>query len=218
MFRLLTHKMMESAKTASVACLVAFLVTGCATSIPRSPENVCGIFEEKRGWFLAAKRARDRWKAPVGITMSFIYQESGYQATARPERERLFGVIPWKRKSTAVGYAQAIDATWKQYVSDAQNAGDWLPKYRSNFYDAVDFVGWYNNQSQRQLRLSRTDAKNLYLAYHEGWRGYQNRTYEKKKWLINAANKVETRARRYQIQYLKCKKKLSRWYDFLFFR
>ena len=196
----------------------AFLVTGCVTSIPSSPENVCGIFQEKRSWYLAAKRARDRWGVPVGITMSFIYQESGFRANARPERERLFGVIPWKRKSTAVGYAQAIDSTWKQYVSDANDAGDWFPKYRSNFFDAVDFVGWYNNQSRRQLGLSRTDVKNLYLAYHEGWRGYQNRTYMEKKWLISAANKVETRARRYQVQYLQCKKKLSRWYDVLFFR
>ena len=181
------------------------------TPPPKAPENVCGIFEEKRSWYRAAQRARDRWKTPVGITMSFIYQESGFRANARPEREWLLGVIPWKRKSSAKGYAQAIDATWKQYVKDA---GDWFPD-RTNFEDAVDFVGWYNYQRQRNLGISRTDAKSLYLAYHEGWRGYRNRTYEKKPWLIEAAGQVEKRARQYQTQYLKCKNKLRRWYDFL---
>ena len=195
-------------------CLAIFLVSGCMTSPPKAPENVCGIFEEKRSWYLAAQRARDRWKTPVGITMSFIYQESGFRANSRPERERLLGVIPWKRKSSAKGYAQAIDATWKKYVQDA---GDWFPD-RTNFEDAVDFVGWYNYQSQRNLGISRTDAKSLYLAYHEGWRGYRNKTYEKKPWLIEAARRVEERALRYQTQYLNCKKKLRRWYDFLFTR
>ena len=203
--------LIKPAPVAVCVCLTVFLVSGCMTPPPKAPENVCGIFDEKRNWYRAAQRARDRWKSPVGITMSFIYQESGFRANSRPERERLLGVIPWKRKSSAKGYAQAIDATWKHYVRDA---GDWFPD-RTNFEDAVDFVGWYNYQSQRNLGISRTDAKSLYLAYHEGWRGYRNRTYEKKLWLIEAANRVEIRARQYQTQYLRCKNKLRRWYDFL---
>tara|TARA_Y100001934_G_C12098759_1_gene652860 strand:+ start:134 stop:778 length:645 start_codon:yes stop_codon:yes gene_type:complete len=198
-----------------VIMITLLVITGCATSIPSSPEDLCGIFEEKRNWFLAAKRTRDRWNAPIGITMAFIYQESSYKANARPEREKIFGIIPWRRKSTAVGYAQAIDSTWKQYINDPKVVGDWRPKYRTNFNDAVDFVGWYNYQSQKQLNLSLTDARNLYLTYHEGWRGYKNGTYKKKRWLIKVADKVDARARLYETQYLKCKHKLSRWYDFL---
>ena len=205
------NTLIKPAPVAVCVCLAVFLVSGCMTPPPKAPENVCGIFEEKRSWYRAAQRARDRWKSPVGITMSFIYQESGFRANSRPERQRLLGVIPWKRKSSAKGYAQAIDATWKMYVKDA---GDWFPD-RTNFEDAVDFVGWYNYQSQRNLGISRTDAKSLYLAYHEGWRGYRNRTYEKKPWLIEAAGRVEKRARQYQTQYLRCKNKLRRWYDFL---
>jgi len=207
-------KVARSANVTILVCVVICLLTACVTPAPQSPEDVCAIFEEKRNWFLAAEKARDHWKTPVGITMSFLYQESSFRGNARPERETLFGIIPWKRKSTAKGYAQAIDATWQQYVKDA---GDWFP-LRSNFNDAVDFVGWYNRQSQRKLGISRTDAKNLYLAYHEGWRGYQNRTYEKKPWLVRASDQVEMRARRYQIQYLECKNRLSRWYDFVLVR
>ena len=141
--------------------------------------------------------------------MSFIYQESGFRANSRPDREKLLGLIPWKRPSSARGYAQAIDATWHQYVEEA---GDWFPN-RNRFEDSVDFIGWYNYKSQQVLGISRTNAKALYLAYHEGWSGYYNRNYEKKPWLIKTAKNVEKRARRYQTQYLGCKKKLKRWFD-----
>jgi len=188
-------------------------VSGCIKMQPKTPENLCGIFEEKRSWYRAAQKSRDRWKSPIGITMSFIYQESGYDAYSKPEREKIFGIIPsWKRKSSAEGYAQAIDATWEQYVKEAGGRFS----NRSDFKDAVDFVGWYNAKSQRHLGISRTNAKALYLAYHEGWRGYQNKTYRKKGWLIDAAERVEKRARNYQIQYQNCKHTLSKWYDFIF--
>ena len=95
--------LIKPAPVAVYVCLAVFLVSGCMTPPPKAPENVCGIFDEKRSWYRAAQRARDRWKTPVGITMSFIYQESGFRANSRPERERLLGVIPWKRKSSAKG-------------------------------------------------------------------------------------------------------------------
>jgi len=196
---------------ASLLFSLVFLLSGCIASPPKAPEDVCAIFKEKRHWYRAAQRARDRWKTPVGITMSFIYQESGFRGNSKPERARILWILPsWKRISTARGYAQAIDSTWEQYRGDVGG----FP-IRENFKDAVDFVSWYNYQSQRVLGISRIDAKSLYLAYHEGWRGYEEKTYLSKPWLMNAANRVDERARRYQTQYIQCKNKLHRWYDFL---
>ena len=206
------HTLTKPAPVAVCMCLAVFLVSGCMTPPPKAPENGCGIFDEKRNWYRAAQRARDRWKSPVGITMSFIYQESGFRANSRPERKRLLGVIPWKRKSSAKGYAQAIDATWKMYVKDA---GDWFPD-RTNFEDAVDFVGWYNYQSQKNLGISRTDATSLYLAYHEGRGGYRKGTHRTKPWLLVVADKVQRQSDQYNLQYQKCKKKLGRRFFRLF--
>ena len=42
-------------------------------------------------------------------------QESAFQNRIKPERTKLLGLIPWKRKSSALGYSQAIDATWDWY-------------------------------------------------------------------------------------------------------
>ena len=33
------------------------------------------------------------------------------------------GIIPWKRPTTAFGYAQAIDSTWARYQREADEAG-----------------------------------------------------------------------------------------------
>ena len=137
------------------------------------------LFEEKKNWRKAAQQAQKRWGIPIGISMAFIHQESGFQANAKPDRRKFLWIIPCpicSRKSTSYGYAQAVDETWKQYVKEA---GDWLPD-RSDFDDAIDFIGWYNHQSNKKLGIARSNAKALYLAYHEGQNGYRNGTFRKK--------------------------------------
>ena len=52
--------------------------------------------------------------------MAFILQESSYIQGAKPERTKLLGFIPWKRKSSAFGYAQALDGTWERYKKEAK--------------------------------------------------------------------------------------------------
>jgi hypothetical protein len=53
--------------------------------------------------------------------MSFVYQESSFQSDAKPDRTKLLWVIPWKRKSTAVGYSQALNMTWEDYKDETGN-------------------------------------------------------------------------------------------------
>ena len=137
---------------------------------------------------------------PPEITVSIVYQESSFKSDARPPRRKLLWIIPWKRLSTAFGYAQAIDATWARYQRDVGS----VDADRTNFADAVDFIGWYNKHSYTTLRISKSDAKSTYLAYHEGHEGYENRSYRNKTWLVAAAEKVAARADRYRKQLLSC--------------
>ena len=190
--------------------LILILFQGCAVSPPKSPENICDIFKEKRSWYKAARRTEKRWGIPVSVTMAFIFQESSFRAKAKAERRKLLWVIPWKRKSSAKGYAQVIDETWEQYVKDA---GGFFSN-RSDFDDAVDFVGWYNSKSHKRLGISKSNTKALYFAYHEGGGGYSKGTHKKKKGLMKIANRVEKRAAIYKSQYKRCKRKLRRWFIF----
>ena len=70
--------------------------------------------------------------------------------------------------------------------------------------DALDFIGWYNHKSHEQLGLSKWNARELYLAYHEGRGGFSRRTYKKKPNLLRVADKVARTASRYGAQLQEC--------------
>src|SRR3546814_15996427 len=76
--------------------------------------------------------------------------------------------------------------------------------FRSDFDDALDFMGWYISKTQRINGVSKWDAYGQYLNYHEGWTGYRNRSYAHTAWLKRVARKVQARAERVGAQYRSC--------------
>ncbi|MFB2550692.1 transglycosylase SLT domain-containing protein [Ensifer soli] len=147
------------------------LLSGCA-SIPRQQGNVCAVFSQKDGmfgnWRRAANAAEREYGIPVPILMATIYTESGFRHNARPPRKMLLGFIPWTRESSAYGYSQALDGTWDRY----RRATGRFAARRTNFADAIRFIGWYHYQSHRTNGIARNDAYRLYLAYYSGHGGY----------------------------------------------
>lgn len=198
--------------SALLAVLILVLVSGCATrSPPREQENICRIFEQHPGWYDAARAAEQSWGTPIPITMAFIRQESSFQARARPERRKILGIIPGRRPSSAFGYAQAQDPAWQDY----QEATGRRFARRSNMADAMDFIGWYNDVSHRRLGLAKNDARNLYLAYHEGHTGYRRGNWRSNSGLQQIAARTEQRAAEYQAQLQRCESQFRcrRWYQ-----
>ncbi len=190
---------------------VLLISSACATSPPQEPDNICAIFHEKKGWYKAAIKAEKRWGVAVPVLMAFTHKESSYIAKAKPPRGKLLWLIPWKRPSSAYGYAQATDATWKDY----QKATHSPLADRDDFADAMDFIGWYNHGSSKRLGLSKTNAFGLYLAYHEGRSGYASGKWKRNQKLISRSRRVERRAAHYLTQYNGCAaslKRASRWW------
>jgi len=157
---------------------------------------VCGIFAQFESWQTSARASEQEWQIDQTISMAFINHESGFVATARPPRKMTFGIIPGRHLSTAYGYPQAINGTWALYK---QLTGYNLAE-RTNFNDAIDFVGWYNSRSVRLNKIHPTDAYNLYLAYHEGNGGFAKKSYLAKPWLMDVAKDVAKQAQRYRRQ------------------
>jgi hypothetical protein len=184
---------------------IIFTVSSCAVTPPENPDNICSIFKEKRSWYKAAVKTEKRWKLPPYVLMSFIYQESSFKSDAKPEREKLLGFIPWKRPSSAKGFSQALTLTWEDYKDETGNSR----ANRKNFADSADFIGWYASKGYYQ-GFERTDARSLYLAYHEGYGGFKKKTYRKKQWLIKVADRVQARSTKYQQQYWGCAKDLEK--------
>jgi hypothetical protein len=182
-------------------CLTVIALFGCATlTPPRNPDNICEIFRENDEWYEDAADSYERWGIPIPVMMAILHQESKYIGDAKPPRTTCLWIFPGPRPSSAYGYAQVLDGTWEEYQESTDNS--WAD--RDDFGDAIDFVGWYCALSVKKCRISKNNARNLYLAYHEGRGGYNRRTYAKKAWLLKVASKVQKRAVRYRGQLAAC--------------
>jgi len=182
--------------------LLVMAAAGCASGPPTDIDNICAIFAEKDDWREYAYDSYRKWDIPVPVMMAIIYQESRFRSTARPPRTRLLGFIPWTRPSTSYGYSQALESTWEIYTRSTGNRS----ADRDDFGDSIDFIGWYCDRSHRECYIPRSDAYRLYLAYHEGQRGYNRKTYRGKRWLLEAARRVDSMAERYRAQLKTCGK------------
>lgn len=195
--------------------LVSVLVTGCSTlapSPPRDQSNLCQIFREQPRWYDYARSSAQSWGTPIATQMAFIQRESSFRSHVKPPRNRLLGFIPWRRPSSAYGYAQAQDPVWGEY-RDA--AGSPLAR-RTHMKHATDFVGWYNHRVNRNVGISLNNPEHLYLAYHEGPTGYRRGTWRGKPQVQRAAREVADRATRYQSQLNSCEAEFRcrRFYQF----
>ena len=194
------RSMTMAGKLGGLLVLISVLLTGCSSKVPPADaNNLCSIFREKPSWYRAAKKSEKKWGTPMQIQMAIMYQESSYRHNVRPPRP-YFLFIPLPRKSSAYGYAQAQDFTWDEYLDET---GGWF-KSRSNFADAIDFIGWYTNKTRRRNGVSLWSADQLYLNYHEGWGGYSRGTHNSKPWLLKTAQQVNSRANNYGQQLRRC--------------
>ena len=180
-----------------------FILTSCS-SIPKNTSNSCSIFSERYLWYKHTKKTEKKWGTPIYIQLAIIKMESDFHWLAKPKRQKIFKVIPYKRPSSSFGYSQAVKGTWKQYKNETGNK----LATRTRFKDSVDFIGWYTNKTEKILKIPKTDAFKQYIAYHEGWGNYKN--YKKNTKVIGLAKKVKKQSDKYKNQLQKCKKTLNR--------
>ena len=180
--------------------ILSLILSSCVTDRSFNTSNICDIFKTNPKWKSYTESTKEKWGVPVSLQLSFIKHESSFQRTARPPRKKFLGIIPGLRASSAYGYSQALDGTWEEYKKATGNS----KADRKNFEDASDFIGWYIEGSYRLLKLDKSDVYNHYLAYHEGRGGYQKKSFNKKKWLLEVAKKVERQAKEYSSQIKKC--------------
>lgn len=173
------------------------------TAPPPDTGDLCAIFDYQPRWYDYARAAEQRWGTPIAVQMAIVRQESSFRQFVRPPRQRLWGFIPWRRPSSAYGYAQAVDPTWGEYLEDA---GEGFAR-RTHMRHALDFVGWYNQRSHSRLGLDKTDARRLYIAYHEGHAGYRRGHWRDKPFLLRAVDRVERTAAGYARQLAECEER-----------
>lgn len=178
------------------------LLASCSSQPPKNQHNLCSVLEQNPKWYRYARKSQEKWGTPPHILLAFVRHESSYRENAKPPYD-WFLFVPLGRKSSAKGYAQIQDPVWGEYKKER---GGFF-KSRSDMEDALDFIGWYNNKSNKLLGISKWDPKNLYLAYHEGHGGYRRGSYKKKADVVKVANRVDQTAREYGTQLRQCKKR-----------
>ena len=184
-----------------IAILITIaLLSGCASSQPKDINNACSIIHEQPDWYYDMLDSYSRWAVPLNIQMAFMRQESAFRDNAKPPMQYFMGFIPTGRASSAYGYAQALDGTWDHYKKETKQT--WVS--RSNFADSVDFIGWYLNNVHNKAGIKKTDAYNMYLAYHEGVYGYMKGSHKNNDFLLKYARKTQQIASQYSTQLRNC--------------
>ena len=179
------------------------LISACS-SIPQNTSNSCSIFNERYLWYKHVKNTEKKWGTPIYIQLAIIKMESNFDWLAKPPRQKLFKIIPFKRPSSSFGYSQAVNGTWEQYKKETGNK----LATRARFKDSVDFIGWYSHKTESILNISKKDAFRQYIAYHEGWGAYKN--YKNNQKVIGLAKKVKNQSEKYKFQLKKCQKRLNK--------
>ena len=180
--------------------LFNYLVMPGCIGVPKNQEEACSIINQKKSWRSALKKTERKWGISPGMQLAFIKTESNFRPTARTQRKYIFGLIPSGRISSAYGYSQALDGTWKEYKKSTGN------RYhrRSNFMHSTNFIGWYVDKTNRALGIAKNNAYLQYLAYHQGQAGFKTGAYKSKKGLLEVARKTAINKKVFDRQLKKC--------------
>ena len=198
-------KILNKIKIKLLYFVIFSLIVSC-NSIPKNVENACSIFSERYFWYKNIKNSSEKYGAPVHIILAFVNKESGFNRYAKPERTKLFKIIPYKRPSSSLGYSQAVKKTWEQYKNETNNSF----ALRTRFKDSVMFIGWYINKTHKINKIPLNDSYRQYLNYYLGWGNYANKTYQSDKKAIILAKNVQQQSNIYRNQLKECQKNLDR--------
>mgnify|MGYP001204183666 CR=1 FL=1 len=190
-----------------ISLVILFFLTACS-SVPKYPQNACKIFNENYLWYKSSQKSSKTYGAPIHIILAFVNKESGFNRWAKPRRQKLFKIVPYKRPSSSFGYSQAVNKTWELYKTETNNP----LALRTRFKDSVMFIGWYMKKTSKINKVPLTDSYRQYLNYYLGWGAYAKKTYKTDKKAVIFAKQVEQQARIYKSQLRECQERLNKKY------
>jgi len=185
------------------AFILVFLASSCGSGYSSAPDrldNACSIIRERPEYLKAFRATERHWGVPIHVQLATIYHESRFISNARPPYRYFLGIIPPGPQSSPSRYSQAPDGTW----DDCQRRTGNRWARRDRMRHASDFMGWYMTKSRDLLNISLHDARNQYLAYHEGHTGFRRGSHNNKQWLLRKSHDVQSRADLYQRQLAGC--------------
>ena len=149
--------------------------------------TICQLLAKHPSWKKAALKSEKKWGVPIAVQFAIINQESEFKANAK------------NKKSSARGYAQALNEPWADYLKDIGKKHK-----RNQFHAASDFIGWYGQLVKKVIGISPKNAYQFYIAYHEGIGGYKTFQRRPKPSVKRLARRVSYYTKRYERQLSTC--------------
>ena len=179
--------------------LAGFVISSCTEEKPstksntKNNDNICNILKNNPKWSKSLKDTQTKYNISPAFVMGLIRQESNFKSDAR------------SKISSAYGYSQALDNTWKSYQKSVSPSAN-----RTSFDDSVKFVGWYMSGMSKSINVKMNNYSSLYLAYMigpTGFKRYKNGTFKNRKNLesfLDISQKVKTYTDNYIHQLKSC--------------
>jgi hypothetical protein len=146
------------------------------------------------------ERAERRWGVPVHVQMATFYQESRFVGDARPPHVYTARHHPDGPHELRLW----VQPGARRHVGGipARDRAPLCPAHR--YRRRLGFHGLVHDPHGRAEWHPAHDARNQYLAYHEGHAGYRRGSYNAKPWLLRVADSVADRAATYEMQLISC--------------
>ena len=152
----------------------------------------------KLSWKRAVNSTEKKWGVSPSLQLAFIKTN---QILEQSKNTRKFSRIIPTGESRQHGYAQALNGTWDWYKKDSGNRN----ASRTDFADSSDFIGWYVDQTNKKLKISKSDVYRQYLAYHQGHAGFKSGRYKSSQAIMNVAQRTSNTAIKFEKQLKSCK-------------
>ena len=149
--------------------------------------NACAVLAKHPSWYAITKQTEAKWGVPVQVQLAIMRTESDFHSNAK------------NPVSSAYGYAQVINQTWRNYQKDNHPNAQ-----RTDFRAASDFIGWYANRMHNIIGISKSDPYALYVAYHDGGGGYKKAVKHPNSLASRLARRVSRDAHTYKTQLSSC--------------
>lgn len=156
--------------------------------------NICELLQREKTWIQPALKSEQRYGTPLALTFVLLEQP-----------------LTQLKKT----HIKPRAADWDEYRIRSER-WDASP---NNAADAVDFIGWFTQESVKRNNITLNDVSAHYLALRVGHGNYHRLQADKYPELLQQAEQIERKAQQWQSELALCRDHWHKegWYQKLKF-
>ena len=179
----------------NVLVIAGLILSGCFGSKPvKQEQDICKILDDKKVWIAPALQAESKYGTPLYVTLALLETP----------------LTDLKKK-----HVKPRSTDWDDYRirSERWDATPYNPS------DAVDFIGWFAQESIKRNKIAVDDVSAHYLNMRLGHGEYFRLDRTKYPELVSQSRVVDAKAQAWKAQINQCRDSWEKksWYQSLKF-